>query len=213
MHPKHAMAGVVLALSGTAHAANLLTNGSFETPTIPAGGYVFYAAGSTTITGWTAVGAGETQLTRTEFLPAADGNQWVDLTGYIGYDKGLQSDAVATEIGATYRLSFYVGDYAPFGSSTVSVRINDDPATLFTNVYQSGTMDWKRKSLDWTATAANVRITFLGVANGALSNNLGIGLDGVVFEKLAPAVPEPGTYALMLAGIGLLPAVARRRKA
>ncbi len=213
MHTKHAIAGVVLALSGAAHGANLLTNGSFETPILPTGSYTSYPAGTTAITGWTAVGPGDTQLTRTEFLPAADGNQWIDLTGYIGYDKGLQSDAVATEIGTTYRLSFYLGDYAPFVSSTASVRINDDPAMLFTNVYQSGTMDWELKSLDWIATATTARITFLGVANGALSNNLGIGLDGVAFEKLAPAVPEPGTYALMLAGIGLLAAVAKRRKA
>ncbi|MFO1321671.1 MAG: PEPxxWA-CTERM sorting domain-containing protein [Burkholderiales bacterium] len=198
-------------VSPTVHAANLLTNGSFETPVIGYP-YAFYSSGSTAITGWTAVGPGETQNTRTEFLPASDGAQWIDLTGYSGYDKGLRSDAVVTEVGATYRLSFDLGDYQPFGSSTVSVRVNDGAPTLFVNPYQSGIMDWERKSLSWVADATSARITFLGVANGALSNDLGIGLDNVVFEKLPPpAVPEPGTCALMVAGLGLIGAAARRR--
>ena len=211
MNSKHAFLGALLAISGTAHADNLLVNGSFESPSIAGYNYIFYPSGSNAITGWTATGAGETQNTRTEFLPAADGFQWVDLTGNIGYDKGLISDAVATEIGSTYRLSFFLGDYAPFGSSTVSVKFNNGPATLFTNVYQSGTMDWEQKSFDWIADATSVRISFTGVANGALSNNLGIGLDGVGLEKVAVAVPEPETYALMLAGLGLVGAMARRR--
>lgn len=194
-----------------AGATNLLTNGSFETPSIAGSAYVFYASGSTAITGWTAVGPGETQLTRTEFLPAAHGMQWVDLTGNVGYDKGLRSDAVATTPGLAYTLSFDLGDYYPSGfqSSTVAVRINGGAPTLFSNPYQAGVMDWERKSMTWLADASTTQISIIGVQNGGLSNNYGIGLDNVVFE-LNP-VPEPASYALMLAGLGLVGVAARRR--
>ena len=199
--------------SAAAQAApNLLSNGSFETPNIAGNNYTFYGAGSTAVTGWTVVGA-DTQLTRTEFVPAAHGNQWIDLTGQYGYNKGLRSDAVATAVGQRYTLSFDLGDYylPGFQTSTLAVSINGAPQTLFTNIYQGGVMDWERMSFDWVADSASAQITFLGVQNGSLSNDAVIGLDNVVFEAVS-VVPEPSTYAMMLAGLALLGARMRRKQ-
>ena len=50
-----------------------------------------------------------------------------------------------------------------------------------------------------------------GAANGVASSNLGS--DGYMLSYSLQPVPEPGTYALMLLGLGGLVAVARRRKA
>ncbi len=72
-------------------------------------------------------------------------------------------------------------------------------------------MDWERKSLNWVANSNTAQITFLGAANGSLSNNAVIGLDNVVFQ--AAPVPEPSTYAMMLGGLGLLAFMARRKRA
>ncbi|MDC8758611.1 PEPxxWA-CTERM sorting domain-containing protein [Janthinobacterium fluminis] len=201
----------LLLLAGVTQAApNLLSNGSFEQPGIHSQ-YALYSSGSKAIAGWTVVGA-DVQLTRTEFVPAADGKNWVDLTGVYGYDKGLRSDAVRTTAGQHYRLSFDLGDYylAGFQTATLAVSINGAPQTLFTNVYQGGVMDWERMSFDWVANSGSAQITFLGVANGKLSNNAVIGLDNVVFEQLS-AVPEPSTYAMLLAGLALVGAAMRRK--
>lgn len=204
----------VLALAAvSAHAnTNLLVNGSFEEPQIPGRAWVIYGSGSTAITGWTVVGA-DTQLTRTEFVPAAHGTQWIDLTGIYGYNKGLRSDAVATVIGKTYQLSFDLGDYYAqgFRTSTLGVSINGGANTLFTNIYEGGIMDWERKSFSFVASSNSTNITFLGVENGALSNNAVIGLDNVVLN--AAPVPEPSTYAMMLAGLFGVAAFARRKRA
>ena len=192
--------------------ANLLANGSFETPAQAIPDNYFFNTGSTDITGWTVVG-GQTQLSY--HATCTDGNQCIDLTGIYGYNKGLRSDAVATVIGATYLLIFDLGnvDQAGFGSSTVSVSINNGAATLLTNVINSDLsgFEWERKSLSWVADTTSAQITILGVANGSLSNDAGILLDNVAFT--AVPVPEPETYALMLAGLGLVGFAARRRVA
>ena len=190
---------------------NLLINGSFEEPQVPGMAWKIFGSGSTAITGWTVVGA-DTQLTRTEFVPAAHGTQWIDLTGIYGYNKGLRSDAVATTIGQSYELSFDLGDYYAqgFQTATLGVSINGGANTLFTNIYEGGVMDWERKSFRFTATSASTNITFLGVENGALSNNAVIGLDNVVLNT--SPVPEPSTYAMMLAGLFGVAAFARRKR-
>lgn len=192
--------------------ANLLTNGSFEIPAQAVPGNYFFESGSTDITGWTVVG-GQTQLSH--HSTCTDGNQCIDLTGVYGYDKGLRSDAVATVIGVTYLLTFDLGnvDQAGFGSSTVSVSINNGAATLLTNVINSDPsgFEWESKSFSWVADATSAQITILGAASGSLSNDAGILLDNVAFT--ATPVPEPATYAMLLAGLGLVGFAVRRRAA
>lgn len=225
----HASSIVALAAlwAGSANAAtNLVGNGSFESPSHVGGAYVLYASGSTAITGWTVIGpaADSIQLTPDTYLglKASDGRQWIDMTGIYGYDKGLQSDSFATVAGATYRVSFDIGNYLPFGRSTVGVRLNGAPERSFTNTSLATTatapMNWAAFSFDWVADADSARISFLGRANGADSNNAGIGLDHVRVERVEPtlppvtAVPEPGTWALMLGGLGATALTVRRRR-
>lgn len=213
-----ALALGALLSGGAVQAANLVTNGSFESPNIVASNsYALYTTGSTAITGWTALGPvnDSVQLTPDTYigLKASDGRQWIDLTGIYGYDKGLKSDAMPTVPGSVYTLTFDVGNYLPFGASTLGVSVNGGTEQLFTNtslaVTATNPMNWATFSLNWVATSSSASISFLGRANGALSNNAGIGLDNVRFD-LAP-VPEPAAAWLLLAGLPLLGLWQRRR--
>lgn len=210
-------AGIFL---GSAHAASLVTNGSFEVPDIGGGSYVLYTTGSTAINGWTVLGqpGDDVQLTPDTYggLQASDGHQWLDLTGIYGYDKGVRSDAFVTALGATYRVSFDVGNYIPYGMSTLGVSVNGEPEQLFANtslaLNPKSPMNWAAFGFDWVADSTSTQLDFLGRANAGLSNDAVIGLDNVAFELIKPAVPEPQTWALMLGGLGLVASIARRRK-
>src|SRR6185369_16191668 len=66
--------------------SDLIVNGSFENPTVPSGGYINYARGSTGITGWTVVGVDSSVISSTFTqagitFQAQNGAQWTDLAG------------------------------------------------------------------------------------------------------------------------------------
>jgi hypothetical protein len=102
----------------------------------------------------------------------------------------------------TYRVSFDLGNYLPFGVSTLGLSLNGGPEQLYTNtslaVTATNPMNWASFGFDWVANSSSLQLSFVGRANGAQSNNLGICLDNVAV--FAP-VPEPGTWGLMALGL------------
>lgn len=58
---------------------------------------------------------------------------------------------------------------------------------------------------------ANTRLFTIGTNDGTLINSITFRSDGVAFE-VAAAIPEPSTYALMIAGLAAVGFVARRRR-
>ena len=175
------LCAMAAALAGTgAQAANLLTNGSFETGDF---------------TGWqTAGGASYVEPSGFAGYSAQDGNYFVALGKGIVISQNFSDVA-----GQSYRFSFYLAGSgegarafkALLDSNTV-VRINPllaQPYTLY--------------SVDFTGTGRDY-ITFVG----------GTGIDGA-YDALdnasVVAVPEPASWALMLAGVSVLGASLRRR--
>ena len=91
--------------------ANLITNGDFETPVVPVGGFFNYNTGSTLITGWTVVGRQVSIVSGSYFsnganFPAQNGVQWLDLTGDLSNSLGE---------GVEQSGSHYRGSHLPTG--------------------------------------------------------------------------------------------------
>ena len=168
----------LLSLTAAQTRAGLIANGSFESPTVPAGGFSNFAGGSTGITGWTVVGDGVSIVSGTfaqngVTFQAQDGKQWLDLTGDGVNSKtdGVSQD-VATTIGQSYQLSFYVGsttDNSTFFPSTVDLSIGGATRVSFTNpTAPTNMLNWELFNVQFTATTASTNITFF---NGDASNN------------------------------------------
>ena len=208
------LAFVSIAVSAATVNAGLITNGSFEKPTLAPGTYLNFLGGSTAITGWTVVGV-DSQLTTTVgqggvvFQPQ-EGNQWIDLAG-VNSNSSLSGVAqdVATIIGTTYQLDFYVGsatDNIYHFASTVDLSINGAPRTSFTNpTAPTDHLDWKRFTVSFTATSASTNIIF---QNGSTPTNYLSALDNV--ELSVAAVPEPSSMLIAIGAFAV--GIFRRRR-
>lgn len=228
-----ALACAAVLLAVPAHAANLLTNGSFESPVLSSlsSNTAYYGNGNTSMTGWTVdMRPGSTspwvQLTSNSAfggLNASDGIQFLDLTGITGRGAGVLSNAVATSAALDYRLSFDVGAVfynGSFGTATVDLLINGTLVGSYT-VQPPGSngINWQRFSYDFAGTGSPVRVGLYASFNAA-SSQYGVGLDNVVLsgaERIAPpppvpGVPEPASWAMLTLGFGLVGSSVRRRR-
>lgn len=181
--------------------ANLVVNGSFEDYTsIAPGRWANFGSGY----GWTTGPLG-VEVRNAVAGTAADGVRFVELdtTG-----NSWISQTIHTHANQTLELSF---SYAPregvvAGSNGIQAFWNGTSLGAFT-ANGNPNSGWMDLSFDVQADAGGLG-TLMFRAIGK-SDSYGGSLDNVVVT----AVPEPDSAALMLAGLGILAAVARRRKA
>jgi len=138
-----------------------------------------------------------------DFLPG-NGN-YVDLDGSTGA-AGYFSNTVSLFAGNTYTLTFSL---AGSNTSSTETEIVDvlfgDQADHLEIVHDA---PFQTYSLSYTASHTG---SFeFGFKNRVGGDNMGALLDNVA---ITAAVPEPDTSAMILAGLGLMGFVARRRKA
>ena len=197
-----------IAALGTAQ-ANLLQNGGFESPGAPPD-YIELGTGSTYITNWV------TFLSGVEyFRPAAiaglgsaiEGVMVVDLANFTFSNGGI-AQTFATTLGQQYTLNFFAGNSTAAsrtGTGTVDVQVGSLTTSVATAVATSDPIVWAPVSLTFTALAPSTTLSFSNTENSFTHFAF---IDGVSVT----AVPEPQTWALLLAGLGIVSTAARRRR-
>jgi MYXO-CTERM domain-containing protein len=194
-----AATGLALAAFG-AQAANLVTNGSFEDNVIRSGTWGVYS----NLAGWTG-GARGIELRNNVAGTAQSGSNFVELdtTG----NSSMYQDILGTGL---VNLSFFfaarpnTGITNGLGFSFGSFAIGN----LLPGVANAtGTHSWLQYSLNnFQLNASGItRLSFFATGK---SDGLGASLDNVSVS----AVPEVETYAMLLAGLGLLGVASRRRR-
>ena len=192
-----------LSFAGTAQAANLVTNGSFEDTgfNLQAGSYCYlngpYACGS--VNGWTGAFP----------LMASNSGPWGNPNTpagdfLIGIQGTSHAEQALTLAAGTYTLSWIDAGRGNYGGPTETYQVSVGGNVLSTESVNYGA-GWTAKSLTFT-TAGNTTLSFSGQTN----------YDATAFidkVSVTTAVPEPETYAMLMAGLGLLGFIARRRKA
>jgi len=227
----------VAALGTTAAQAtpiNYVSNGGFES-TSGGSGKLSTSAGDTTLSNWTVTGysylfnagnvdttgSGSNKLTlwgpndgSANGLGASqDGGNFVGADGNY-YAGTLSQTLTGLTIGQTYNLTFdwagaqqagFTGTNSAMFWSTVFGGVTQNTASI--SLDSKGFSGWMQQTFQITATSTSQALTFLANANvkGAPPFLL---LDGVSVT----AVPEPGTWALMLGGLGAIAWLARRRR-
>jgi hypothetical protein len=189
-------------------APNLIIDGSFEDPP-NVSGYQLFGNGGLISGAWHVEGVNVAVVSQDYFPPhllAQDGVQTMDLTGVSDSATNGIYQTIATTIGQTYALSFYVGSQgvSNTGPAVVNLRIDGGPNVAYSNAYMGNETLWLLYTTTFTATSSSSTIGFY---NGSGTRDNWTGLDNVTLT----AVPDPG-LPLLMTGLALVAACVSRRR-
>ena len=171
-----AVFGLAAGLASAAHAANLITNGGFETGTF---------------SGWITGANSYPEFVRSSpTWPVKDGNYAGEIAGYT-YDPNTLSQTVSDVAGKSYILSFWrYQDMS--GGPPVELSVTWDGATIFSELTPSVGNVYQRFTETVVGTGSDT-LTFIAANDPAYTY-----IDDVTL------VPEPGTWAMILIGVGAI---------
>jgi hypothetical protein len=217
-----------LSLAAPAAAANLLINGGFEGA--PANNNGTYYRGPLAPAGWARVSGLEAPDILSDaygqggagfqvLLNPQEGDRFLDMNG-ASPTGGLQQDVTGLNAGDLVTLTWWAGSWAQNSSGVLAASLLDASndallsglSTTFDYLPGATSSSWTMYTLTaYVPTSGSVRVRFTGdsasVARGAP------GLDNVSLAATpVGGVPEPGTWALMIAGFGLAGGALRRTR-
>jgi hypothetical protein len=190
--------------------ANLLVNGGFEDPAFADNALHYVHLTGTDLTGWTTFSTfAGTVLFNTGYDPVTEGQQAVQIE--VPGDSISQS--FATVIGADYRLTFDMSAFSGYGGPGLGFAACPCESLLDVSVgpasetVGSSSLGFVTQTLEFTADSSTTTLTLKNPSDpSAIGNYPHVDNVSVI------AVPEPETYALMLAGLGALGLAIRRNK-
>lgn len=189
---------ILTAAPGSARAVVApFTNGSFESPVLPAESYLILTGGSTTIDGWVIEGSGLVGFVNGSSaslgVPPADGAQHLGFNGGDLPPDNSISQTFATVAGTTYAVSFNVGRIG-FGAGTLkfTVEVVSDAGAqlksfeaLAPDVPGYGSL----QTFKFKASTAVTTLTFRDTSLETIATDLL--LDNVSVTESLPDVPHP----------------------
>lgn len=194
------------ALSATASAANLITDGSFESISQAAGSWNTYNV----VPGWL--------VSQDNFFPsshgleirnniagtAQNGNNFIELDGY---ENDRITTGFATTIGKTYEVSFWYAN-----REGVAAASEGFAATVLSGAVYNASLVGNAATAGWLEEKiyfkANSTFSVFSIAATGTSDGYGTSFDNFS----AQVVPEPATLGLFAAGLAVLGMSARRRR-
>jgi len=199
------VAGLMLATASLqpACAAHLI-NGSFESGVSP-GSMAHVAAGAGDVSDWV-IGGNSVDYVGS-FWTAADGQRSIDLSGS---GAGNIAQTFATSVGVKYIVTFLLAGNPDAGPlvKTLSASATGNAAKLYKFDASHSThanMGWIEQSYLFTAKAGSTTLRFASLNEGSA----GPALDNITVR----AVPEVGSWLMMVGGFGMLGLRLRKNKA
>lgn len=192
-------AALLLAAFGTGAqaATNLITDGDFETPVVALNSFETY----TNLGGYGATLWGSDSTSGTHKIVDVAGNQFMQ---FGGGDSAYTAFGVGT--GGAYTLNF---DYT--GSGFWALYNSDTSSYVSTGpLVQINGMGTDTTALTLSG-GSNYKLFFGSVGAGLPGMVTGLQLDNVSVTAVTP-VPEPESYAMLVAGLGVLGFISRRRQ-
>jgi choice-of-anchor C domain-containing protein len=199
-HATSLLAAMLIAIPATAAQATIVINGSFEQGPASVGTFRTYSTGSTAITGWT-VTSGSVDLIGS-YWNSSDGVRSLDMSGN---SPGTIVQTLSTVAGQRYRLSFDVSsNWDNPALKTMNVFFGTAAPLAVVSPPVSRPLNWVTHSQVFMADSASTQLKFQSTFGGPW----GVALDNVAVTAV---VPEPASWAMLIAGFGLVGAAMRRR--
>lgn len=207
MNTRLRIAASLLVIGSSAAQANLVVNGSFEHGIEP-GLFINLLGGSTAITGWVVTGSKIDYVG--SIWQASDGSRSLDLDGStLPQANGGVAQTFATTPGVAYTVTFDMAGNPANTPTLKPMRVSAAGQSQdFMFDITGATFDhmgWLAKTWTFTAVAATTTLEFRSLTPPG-QMGWGAALDNVSVS----AVPEPGAWVLMLAGLTGFTGLTRR---